>query len=593
MNPFLRFTFYVRLLCAFAPLLLCVPRAHAATEIRAFVTITNIPAGLTSNIVINIGTATTRYWTNSAAAAPSINIQTTNSTAASATNLLVHLVAYPLYSIGSSGPQLGVGYVSSNTSTLVFTAPLNTNLTVTFGGNWARVIYDTNTFADASPILSVTNSMSPRLRTNAMNSLVNLLAATNTPASNAVPPNAHWLKHYTDNTSAQTVSNKTFTAPVINGGRLVNATNITGTNVALTNAVFYLVNASGVTVWSGFATAVTNGSFWSNLFYYSTLTNPTSYSLINRSNAIRSEGIGGNSLQIGSNAAATASLSVALGNSSIASGASALAIGTGATATNSDAIAIGTGAISTNSASISIGSSSLTTGAGGVAVGFDTLAGLNAVAIGNESSASASSSLAIIGTATAANAVALGVASVSGENSTALGYLAAATHSNSTAIGKSSATTQTNELVLGSSSDVVHVPGRIESATSTNATWKGTNIINAQVVFTPTANTGLANGYNAAVALNAAHVRFSGPSAAYTNVGFSAANKMDGKMHFCTFDNPGLSMTFLHDSGIDPGNSTNRIYTGTGALINATNRVVHVIMSYDDAVTAWRIWSFR
>jgi hypothetical protein len=592
MNPFLRFTFYVRLLFAFTPLLLCLPSARGATEIRAFVTITNTPAGLTSNLVINIGTATTRYWTNSAAGAPSTSIQTTNSTAASATNLLAHLAAYPVYSLTAGSPQLGVGFVSSNTSTLVFTAPLNTNLTVTFGGNWARVIYDTNTFADASPILSVTNTMSPRLRTNSMNSIVNLLASGIVP-SNSFPPANYAFRHYTDNTSAQTLSNKTLSAAVLQGGRMTGATNLTGTNVALTNAVFYLVNASGVTVWSGYATAVTNGAFWSNLFYYSTLTNPISYSLVNRSNAVRSEGIGGNSLQIGSNAAATASLSVALGNSSTASGSSALAIGTGATATNSDAIAIGTGSISTNSASISIGSSSLTTGAGGVAVGFDTLAGLNAVAIGNESSASASSSLAIVGTATAANAVALGVASVSGENSSALGYLAAATHSNSTAIGKSSATTQTNEIVLGSSSDVVHVPGRIEGATSTNATWKGTNIINAQVVFTPTANTGLANGYNAAVAVNAAHVRFSGPSAAYTNVGFSAANKMDGKMHFCTFDNPGLSMTFLHDSGIDPGNSTNRIYTGTGALINSTNRVVHVIMSYDDAVTAWRIWSFR
>ena len=326
---------------------------------------------------------------------------------------------------------------------------------------------------------------------------------------------------------------------------------------------------------AGAGGALTNG-FTVNL----TNINSVSTGHVNFGSAIRSEGSGGNSLQVGSNALATASLSVAIGNSSVASGASALAFGTGATATNSDSIAFGTGAISTNSASISIGSSSLTTGGGGIAFGFDTLAGLNSVAIGNEAVASSANSVSISGSVTAEKSIAIGSGST-------------AAHSNSVAIGRSSATTQTNEVVLGTSSEVVHVPGRMESVVSTNGTFRGTNIFNSQVVFTPTSNTGLANGYNAAVAIGAAYVRFSGPSAAYTNAGFSAANKMDGKMHFLQFDNPGLSMTFLHDSGLDPGNSTNRIYTGTGALVNSTNRVVHVIMSYDDAATAWRIWSFR
>ena len=59
--------------------------AQAATQIVGYVTITNTPAGLSSNIVVNIGSADTRYWTNSVLAAPTTSIQTTNSTAASAT----------------------------------------------------------------------------------------------------------------------------------------------------------------------------------------------------------------------------------------------------------------------------------------------------------------------------------------------------------------------------------------------------------------------------------------------------------------------------------------------------------------------------
>jgi hypothetical protein len=257
-----------------------------------------------------------------------------------------------------------------------------------------------------------------------------------------------------------------------------------------------------------------------------------------------------------------------------------------ATITNLSVPGSGSGSVKINGTAS--GDFSLTVG--GTASGYSS----TAIGIASTASSHAAVALGTTATASATNALALGTdATAAANNSIAIGAAAGAADADSIAIGTSASTDTTNQIVLGSSSYKITIPGRIEGAISTNGTFKGTNIFNSQVVFTPTANTGLANGYNAAVAIGAAYVRFSGPSAAYTNAGFSAANKMDGKMHFCQFDNPGLSMTFLHDSGLDPGNSTNRIYTGTGALVNSTNRVVHVIMSYDDAVTAWRIWSFR
>jgi hypothetical protein len=154
-----------------------------------------------------------------------------------------------------------------------------------------------------------------------------------------------------------------------------------------------------------------------------------------------------------------------------------------------------------------------------------------------------------------------------------------------------SATQPIGRLHIGSEGNVT-VSNHFSALSITNPIVRGTNIINAQVVYTPTANSGLANGYNSAIALGATYVQFSGPSAAYTNVGFSAANVMNGKRHLCQFDNPGLSLTILHDSGLDSGD-TNRIYTGTGALMNSTNNPAFLDIIYDTSVSRWRVISLR
>jgi uncharacterized protein YjbI with pentapeptide repeats len=263
--------------CRHALIILCLlssalcPQARAATEITAVVTITNTPAGLPTNIVINIGTASTRNWTNDVTGAPTTSIQITNSTAATATNLVQHLASYPVYSAGTGTPQLGVAYSGTNTSVIWLTAPLDTNITVTFGGNWAYVVYVTNTFTASGPIQSRTNAMSHPARTNSANAIVNLLAAIET--TNALPPGLKSMSNYMDRSSSQTFSNKTLShTRLAEQVSIVNATNITGTNVALTNVVLRLVSLTGADL-SGFITALTNGTIWSNVQHYVRITN--------------------------------------------------------------------------------------------------------------------------------------------------------------------------------------------------------------------------------------------------------------------------------------------------------------------------------
>jgi hypothetical protein len=251
-------------------LLLSLLPARAATEITAYVWITNTPAGLTSNIVINIGAADTRNWTNSTAGAPSTSIQITNSTAASATNLYRHIASYPVYSAGAGTPQLLAALNSTNTSVVNFTAPLNTNIAVTFGGLWARAWYVTNTYADSAGILNRTNAMSHPNRTNAENAIVNLLAVG--AATNQIPLASPWLGKWMDTNTAQTVGNKTLIGPVLSGGRFTTVTNLTGTNVALTNVTLRLVTATGVDL-TGVIAALSNGTIYATIIDGSRITN--------------------------------------------------------------------------------------------------------------------------------------------------------------------------------------------------------------------------------------------------------------------------------------------------------------------------------
>lgn len=543
------------LLCASASL-----RLHAATEIQYFLTVTNVPAGLTSNLTINLGTATTRSYSNNAAALPATSIQTTNTTAASATNLLLHLGAYPAYAVGSAGPSMGVDYVASNTSTLVFTAPLNTNLTITLGGLWARGHYVTNTYADSAALLVPTNAMSIRLRTNAANALVNLLGGT--VPSNSIPPANFGLRHYTDNTSAQTLSNKTLTAPVLNGGRLVNATNLTATNVALTNVVLSLAAIHNLTELNGYLGTLTNGVFWSNLLQRASISN----ALIIGGNIYRfTNGYWTN----GTFDSPIATNLTAYGISAPGGGSSSEQFGAGAHAYSDFTTAFGAGAIATNQ--------------GASAFGYAASASESATAFGGAGT-TASTNTTAIGSGISGGGIGNVLIGVGSDDNL---------YNNVILIGNSLSASAANQILIGDGSQAFRVLGTFQPEESiTNAQMTGITTLR-RIDLTSRNHTSLANGYNSAVLIGTnAYVRFSGPTAAYTNAGFLAPVASANQLFHAQFDNPGLSMTLLNESGID-ATAANRILTGTGALLNSTNNPVMATFLYDATATRWRILNFR
>ena len=552
-----------------AVLFLFTITAHAADfQVVGYVTVTNIPAGPATNIVINIGTADTRYYTNGVVT-PSTSIQLTNTTAATVTNTIAHFSTYPVYSLGSGTPQAIITFSTTNTSAFEVAAPVNTNLSISFGGNWARVYYVTSTFNLSNPILVDTNRMSAVPRTNALNAVVNLLSSA-VVASNTIAPGKAFMAHYTDNTSSQNLSNKTLTAPIVQGGRIVNATNLTGTNVAFTNVTLYLVAVTGVSDVSGYIGSLTNGALWSNILHRANISNavaiggivhrltngywtngvlsgPKTTNLINYGNAISSpntNGMGGENF----------------GKESVASGLNSFAAGYGATATASATAALGFGAQATN------------TGA--------SATGTGAIAGGSQSSSYGSS------------AEALGTASG------AWGALARSDYDYSDAVGGKDYTgtavtaTSSNQVRIGTAVKTVSIAGRLEVEGSiTNSTLTGTNVLNARLDLTARANTTLANGYNSGVVFGTnTYIRFSGPTAAYTNAGFAAPG--GPQFVIAQFDNPGLSFTLLPESGLE-ATTANRILTGTGALMNSTNNPVMAQFLYDTSVSRWRVISFR
>lgn len=560
--------------------------ARAATEITAVLWLTNNPAGRASNVVINIGAADTRYPTNNTAGVESTHWQVTNTIAWARSNLFLHLGNYKVFTPGSSPQPLTVNYSATNSAALELIAPLNTNITVTLGAGWAQVSYFTNNYTDANPILTPTNAMSPRVRTNAENAIVNLLARNG--ATNKIPPNARAFQHYTDNTTSQSVSNKTLVAPAIQGGTILHVVEFRGTNAAITNVVIRHVVITGGD-YSGYISSLTNGTLYSNLLHYARLANPTTTNLVNYGNAIRSEGPGANSFQAGSNA--------------LAAGVLAMAIGNGAFATNNYAAAIGNEAMATNENALSVGNLSIAGGYNSFAIGlFSFAGGMNSLAISGE--ATGGDDVAIGGISSGTNSVTLGYSSsASAPRTMALGPYNIASHAGSAAIGPMDhlgnyvETTDTNQIRAGTANHTVSVPGNLEVGgkvqlgTSTNNIWRGTNILNGRLDLTPRSNTSLANGYNSGTVLGTnTFIQISGASGPCTNASFAAPG--GPAFYWLEVDNPGLSYTIKHESGLEP-TPANRVDTGTGGDLSSTNRTVLIQIGYVMSASRWRIWSFR
>ena len=513
--------------------------ASAAQRITATITVTN-RAVTGDTLTVN---ASARFWTNANSSSTILtNLVGKNETT---TNLYNQIASYPY-----SGP-ITLRY--STTNVILLTAQLDGALAASVAGTWATVTLSTQSGPQTYTALwPLENMVGATNRTNQGSSFVKGLSDYST---NAFATNATALSnHITKGASPQ----QQIASPMHFAG-IVRA----GAGVALTN---------------GFTSALTN-------------INSVSSNHVNYGNAIRSEGSGGNSLQVGSNALALSLRSIAIGNGSVATNTDSVAIGSNSSATNTSSLAIGNSSLATGNSSAAIGNASKATNDSSVAVGNAAYAygnGSTAVGAGALAQYANSSAFGQDTLATSVQGTAIGnSAAASGGRSTSVGYGASAAHTNSSAFGQFATTTTTNEVVLGTANELVHVPGRIEGAVSTNGTLRGTNIINGRVDFTSRANTALANGNNAGVVLGTnVYVRLSGNTASATINGIAA--EQDGSWHIAEFSNPVNSLIIADNSGTDP-TAANRIRTGTGADVTFTNNPVVLQFIYNASDARWKI----
>jgi hypothetical protein len=487
---------------------------------------TNIPA---TGDTITRG-ASAAIWTNGPFNTTSW-IQT-NGLAGSATNLTRFLAAnHPAY------------YVRQQNSTNVLVS--GADLTISITGTWGYLT--TNSLAATNQWL-VTLPFVQQFETNRTNTADELIFGLNAYArTGAFSAGAQALTNHFNRSTAQTGGNKTLTNSTFAVGIVTNSplTNIPYANVTNLNAESAYVYA--------LANTLTNASFQAARLTNATgkLTNThvdtLSVNLLTVTN-LNSPGAGAQSQAIGTN--------------SVASGATSVAFGQDAKALGDDSVAIGYASSNYNSQSVAVG----------------TLAW---------------------GTATAATAVGA-AAWASAAGASAFGQAALSSNQYSTAIGANSRTTADYQMVLGEwggTAPNVVIPGTLTVSglfTPTNfirsPKFSGTNLHSALTVLVPTTSTALVNGYNGnfAIATTTSWRKFSGPTGAYTNTGWLAST--NGARVLLQFDNPGLSLAVLNDSGLS--DSTNRIYTSSGGtILHSTNNPVFVDTIYD--TDHWRVISFR
>jgi hypothetical protein len=526
--------------------------ASAAELVTATITLTNIPAGLPTNITLN---ASTRVWTNNASGSPGTSIQITNTVANSATNLLNHLTDFPV----------DTGWYLSQTSptNVLIRARVAQVLTITFNPSpgWAFVTYNTQTVA--SPTWTVRVPITVEAATNQTN-IASLLVDALSRSTNALGTN--WNATSTLLTKGASPV-QAIASPVQFNGRV----GIGGS-----------LNAS-----NGFTSSITN-------------INSVSSNHINYGNAIRSEGSGANSLQVGSNALALGSLSTAVGNNAVAGSIRSVAIGNSASATNGDSLAIGTSSIAVTNFTIAIGNASQASRDGDVALGYAAVVtGPEAVGIGWSSTASGTRAIAAGGSAvaSAAFASAFGGSSLASKlNSLALGWASFAGHSNSAAVGPpdhagtAAETTTTNQIVLGTANHAVSIPGVLSAESYSNITAQvgSTNRFPAgsDLSFGRSTIATVANGHNTINVATNVYVDLTGsPSAAWTWGGITGGNR-DGKL-LKVRNSTGWATDIIHNSGTEP-TATLRITTPTSTNVTLNNSGWAEFL-YDATASRWQL----
>lgn len=471
----------------------------------------------------------------------------TNSAAASATNVQRWF--------GRTQPALYARLVNATN-----TAISGTDLIYTISGGFGYLTTNTAGTTNQYVVEYPWQNLPTAKKTNQADALIEGIGTYG--HTNAFPANSQALTNFVGITNAQTLTRKTLTTPTITGptvsamtnwgGILSNMTQIQVTNLDAQAAQIsggsisnvYILNALDM---QGIITALTNGTLHG--------TSVTNAPMLHGTNLTAFGGYLSNII---------AHTLTVTNFSSPGSAAGSLQIGEAATAVSDYAIAIGDNSTATNESSVALGYAAESKGGYSIAIGAESSAlGYGAVSLGTAS-------------ANAWGSIAIGSASIAG-------------HSNSAAIGTGSATTTTNQIVLGTSSEKVTIPGRLEGATLTNTLIRGTNVWSGGVIYTPAANAALANGFNSGIVLGTnVWLQLSGPSAAYTNVGFAA--EPSGAYHKLSFDNPVSVLAIEDNSGLD-ATAANRIRTGTGAALVLTNNPAWLEVIYDGGVSRWRVIS--
>ncbi len=528
-------------------LLLSLARPAGAVDvITRWLVFTNAPLGNTNSVTLN---ASTRTYTNTPSGSPATLIQQTNSIPYSATNTANQLTSYKV----STAHTIGVG-----TNYLTVRGGIGENLTLSVSAGFGFVTNSTQTVSSPTFVVRV--------------------PMTTEAASNQVSIGSLLVKGMSDSSTNAFGTNSTATSNHITKG-----------------ASPRQHVASPITLNGGFSGVlenITNGYGTNQVF-----DSPQTTNLVNRGNAIRSEGSGGNSLQVGSNALSSGTRAVALGVNSTATNTDALAVGTGTSAAGA-ATALGNGTIASGNNSTASGSGAFATGSGATANGnLAGATGLGSIAIGQAPQATKDYSIAIGNEDTlvsGTNSIAIGLeATASGYRGTALGPGAAASYDFSTALGgydytgTAASASDTNQVRLGTGNQRVSIPGQLlVSGSQSNTTFRGTNVINGRVDFTPRNNTGLANGNNAGVVLGTnTYVRLSGATTIAYLGGFAA--EQDGSFHILRISGS-ITNTFGNESGVD-ATAANRIVTGTGGDLSYTNNPLVIGIIYDGTTSRWNL----
>lgn len=558
-------------------LFLGVAKLHAAdfyTVVTVVVT-NQVAPGIKTNgtdtLTVN---GDTRTGTNIIASNPSKLFYGTNSQTKATTNLYNHLALYPF---GSGSTRLSLRWLYTNTFQLI--GQINQTVTPSVGGVWGTVNATNYFVTNRTEMVYPASSVSLITQTNFGSAIVDYLNV----AATFISQTAYGLSNYISLGQSQTFSNKTLTHSVLAGpNRITGTTNFTGTNIFGTNVTIHLVVITGGN-YSGFISSLTNGTLYSNFVAFATLTNPAVLNLVNYGNAIRSEGTGGNSLQLGSNALARGDLSVAIGNGALASNTTTIAIGTDAKATNQYAMAIGNGAIASGDSSTAIGKGTTAEKVSSLAVGGAASAfGVGDSVFGTGAEGNGGNSLALGATATtgATNAMALGARSAAG-------------HTNSAAFGADVQTTSHNQLRFGSTIHTSSIPGQVEVAgyftagVTRNLNGVGTNLINGVLALSGNTVGTVANGHNVIdVGTNTIIYLTGGPSAPWTLGGLTGA-KNDGRL-LRLVNQTGFDVTIFNESGTAP-TASDRIltYASAGGVTNVLV-TANGVMDFHHSTTAAR-----